>query len=255
MKFESRQFAAAALLFCPLLLIAQQAQLPSAPSAVIAERGFQRARDITFSSAPAQVTIARPASRLNLNTDQKFSAFVEQSMSPYSTLSSAVVAGFRPIGGSPQLSEPYAARLGQTISNQTKEQFFTKFLLPSMLHQDPRYHSSTQTGNVNRAMYAISRVFVARDDNSKSTFNTSELVGAVLAASISSAYHPYRRTTPGEAAGNAAATIGSDAGINMLREFWPDIRTHLMDHGPRLMQTLVTQLTPKFQSGTVPAAR
>jgi hypothetical protein len=96
---------------------------------------------------------------------------------------------------------------------------------------------------------------VARDDNSKATFNTSELLGAVLAASISSAYHPYRRTTGREVAGNAAATIGSDAGINMLREFWPDIREHLMDHGPKLMQTLVTQFGPRLQANTVPATR
>lgn len=253
MKCKSRHFAAAALVFCPLMLVAQE--LPSAPSAVIAERGFQRAREIAFSNNPAQnqTTIAKPTSRLN--STQKFSSFVEQSMSPYSTLSSAVVAGFRPIGSNPQVPETYASRMGQTMSEQTKEQFFTKFLMPTMLHQDPRYHASSETGNANRAFYALSRVFVARDDNSKATFNTSELLGAVLAASISSAYHPYRRTTGREVAGNAAATIGSDAGINMLREFWPDIREHLMDHGPKLMQTLVTQFGPRLQANTVPATR
>ena len=41
--------------------------------------------------------------------------------------------------------------------------------------------------------------------------------------------------------------IGTDAGINMLREFWPDIREHLVDRGPKMMQTLVTRFGPRIQ--------
>ena len=245
MKLTLRQFAAAGLLFCPLILHGQDASLPSAPSAVVAARGFERASEMNFTASP--VSIASPSQSSRLNSDQKFSSFVEQSMSPYATFSSAIAAGFRPAGTSQQLSENYASRFGQTMSDHTEQAFFTKFLLPTMLHQDPRYHSSASTGYSNRAAYALSRVFIGRDDNGKSTLNTPELVGAVIAASLSSAYHPYHQPTPGHMMSNAASTIGSDAGINMLREFWPDIREHLMDHGPKLMQTLVTQFGPHQQ--------
>jgi hypothetical protein len=250
MNLETRYFVAAALIFCPLVVGAQESQLPSAPSAVIAERGFQKARDLSFTVSRSYS--AAPSSTSRLNSSQKFSSFVEQSMSPYATFSSAIQAGFRPIGSNPQYTENYASRMGQTMANSTEQAFFTKFLLPSMLHQDPRYHASTQDGTVDRAFFAISRVLVGRNDSGKPTLNTSELVGAVLAASITSAYHPYRHPTTGQVAGNAATMIGSDAGINMLREFWPDIRSHLMD-GPKMMQSLVTQFGPRIQASSVPA--
>jgi hypothetical protein len=250
MNLGSRQFVAAALIFCPLVVWAQESDLPSAPSAVIAERGFQKARVLTFTNGPTREIAPKPSSRLD--STQKFSSFVEQSMSPYATFSSAIQAGFHPIGSNAQYTENYAGRMGQTMANSTEEAFFTKFLLPSMLHQDPRYHASTESGTVDRAFYATSRVLVGRTDNGKPTLNTSELVGAVLAASITSAYHPYRHPTNGQTAGNAATTIGSDAGINMLREFWPDIRSHLMD-GPKIMQSLVTQFGPRIQAASVPA--
>jgi hypothetical protein len=250
MNMGSRQFAAAALIFCPLVVGAQEAQLPSAPSAVIAERGFQKAQSLTFTNGPAREVAPTPSSRLD--SSQKFSSFVEQSMSPYAAFSSAIQAGFHPVGSNPQYTENYANRMGKTMADSTEEAFFTKFLLPSVLHQDPRYHASTENGTVDRAFYAISRVLVGRNDNGKPTLNTSELVGAMLAASITSAYHPYRHPTNGRVAGNAATTIGSDAGINMLREFWPDIRSRLMD-GPKIMQSLVTQFGPRIQASAVPA--
>src|ERR1019366_9358134 len=215
---------------------AQEAQLPSAPSAVIAERGFQKAQSLTFTNGPVREVVPTPSSRLD--STQKFSSFVEQSMSPYAAFSSAIQAGFHPVGSNPQYTENYANRMGKTMADSTEEAFFTKFLLPSVLHQDPRYHASTENGTVDRAFYAISRVLVGRNDDGKPTLNTSELVGAMLAASITSAYHPYRHPTNGRAAGNAPTTIGADAGINMLREFWPDIRSRLMD-GPKIMQSLV----------------
>jgi hypothetical protein len=247
MKFVSRHFAAATLILCPLLVSAQE--LPSAPSAVIAQHAFAATSEMTFTTSRVRAVAPSPSSRLN--SDQKFSSFVEQSMSPYATFSSAIAAGFRPAWNNSQYSETYASRFGHTISDQTEQGFFTKFLLPSVLRQDPRYHPSGQTGDVDRAGYALSRVLIGRNDDGKPTLNTSELIGAVIAASLSTAYHPYRRYTPGETASRAVSGIGADAGMNMLREFWPDIRDQLMDHGPKIMQGLVTRLGPRIQGTAV----
>ena len=252
MKLSSRHFAAAAFALCPLFMQGQQAQLPSAPSAVAAERGFaEAAAGMSFSSVIPLAVNAQ--SRAPLSSEQKFSSFVAQSMSPYATFSSAIAAGFRPSWNNSQYSETYANRVGHTISDQTEQGFFTKFLLPTLLHQDPRYHASDETDHVSRAEYAITRVLVGRNDNGHATLNTSELLGAVIAASLSSAYHPYRRPTPGEAASHAAGSIGVDAGMNVLREFWPDIRDRVMDHGPKVMQSLVTRLGPRVQSPVPPS--
>lgn len=249
MKWNPRHLAAT-LLLCPFLGAAQE--LPSAPSAVVAQQAFEQASaEITFAANPAPVTMATSSSRLNSN--QKFSTFVAQTNSPYMTFSSALAASFRPSWNNAQGTENYGSRFGQTISDQTEQGFFTKFLLPSVFHQDPRYYASTDDGTVSRATYAISRIFVTRDDNGRSTLNTSELLGAVLAASLTTAYHPYRHLTPAESMSRAASSMGADAGMNMLREFWPDIREQLIDHGPKVMQGLVTHFAPRTIAGTATA--
>ena len=247
MKFAPRHFVAATLIFCPLLVSAQE--LPSAPSAVIAQHSFAAASEITFTTPAAWVTTPSASSRLS--SEQKFSSFVEQSMSPYATFSSAIAAGLRPTSSNSQYADTYASRFGRTVSDQTEQGFFTKFLLPSMLGQDPRYHLSEDTGYVDRASYALSRVLIGRNDNGRPTFNAPELIGAVIAASLTTAYHPYHHPRPGEVVGNAAGTIGSDAGMNMLREFWPDIRERLMDRGPKMMQSVVTHVGPRIDGTAI----
>lgn len=250
MRIAGRHFVVAVLGLCPLLLYGQESGLPSAPSAVAAATRISQRPAMAFTTdgmRPPQVPSAR-----HLDTTQKFSSFVEQSMSPYTTFSSAIAAGFRPSWNSSQNSEIYASRMGHAISDSTERGFFTKFLFPSLLHQDPRYMRSQETTTTNRAMYAISRVLVGRTDNGKATLNTSELLGSVLAASVTNAYHPYRNYTPGETASRAIGGIASDAGINVLREFWPDIRGQLLDHGPKMMQSLITRIGPRIDASTLP---
>ena len=244
MKLAARQIAVATVIFFPLLTFAQELDptLPSAPSAVAANRAPEH--ELKFSSVP---TFAAPVASSRLDSNQKFSAFVEQSMSPYATLSTAITASFRPYPNNSQFGETYASRMGRTISDQTEQGFFSKFLLPSMFHQDPRYFQSDSAGPVDRTAYAISRVFVTRNDSGRPTLNTSEILGSFIAASLTTAYHPYRRYSPAEITSRTMGGIGSDAGLNMLREFWPDIREHLMDHGPKMMQTLVTRFGPRVQ--------
>jgi hypothetical protein len=246
MKLSGCHFVAAAALLASTGALAQDSSLPMAPSAIAAQKGFKVASEMTLSQSPMRMVKANP--RVTLNPEQKFSSFVEQSMSPYATISSAALASFRPAWNNSQYPETYAGRLGHSMADQTEQGFFTKFLLPTMLHQDPRYHSSESTGTMSRASYALSRVLVGRKDNGRATLNTSELLGAAIAGSLSSAYHPLRQRTPGEAAGRAAASIGADAGMNMLREFWPDIRGRVLDHGPKVMQSLMLRFGSRVQS-------
>ena len=230
---------------CPLMVHAQQDSLPSAPSAVAAQRGFEMATETTFAVTPVHEA-TQNASRLN--TEQKFKSFVEQQFSPAATFSSALTAGFHPAWNNGQMSETYVGRVSNVIEDQTEQGFFTKFLLPTVLHQDPRYHPSTSTNAVSRAAYALSRVVIGRNDYGHATLNTSELAGAVLATSIPTVYHPIRQYDAAQTASRAASGIATDAGMNMVREFWPDIRDCVMDHGPKVVQTLVIKFAPRAQT-------
>ncbi|ABF39796.1 hypothetical protein Acid345_0791 [Candidatus Koribacter versatilis Ellin345] len=245
MKLSAIHFAAIAVIMCPLMVHSQQDALPSAPSAVAAQRGFEMATETTFIVMPAHDA---SLSSSHLNTEQKFKSFVEQQFSPAATFSSALTAGFHPSWNSGQVNETYAGRVSNVIEDQTEQGFFTKFLLPTVLHQDPRYHPSTSANAVSRAAYAISRVVIGRTDSGHATLNTSELTGAVLATAIPTVYHPIRQYDAAQTAGRAAGGIATDAGMNLIREFWPDVRECMMDHGPRMVQNLVTKIGPRPQT-------
>ncbi len=38
--------------------------------------------------------------------------------------------------------------------------------------------------------------------------------------------------------------------MNLIREFWPDVRECMMDHSPKMLQSLVTKIGPRPQQTT-----
>ena len=58
--------------------------------------------------------------------------------------------------------------------------FLGRYLDPSLLKQDLRYHSSTGGSFMGRATYAASHTFITRDDSGKGKLNTSYFLGCFL---------------------------------------------------------------------------
>jgi hypothetical protein len=137
----------------------------------------------------------------------------------------------------------YGKRYGTTAADSIIENFMTAAVLPSMLHQDPRFFQSGKGGFGRRTGYAVSRIFVTRTDSGHSQFNYSEIVGSALAAAISTySYHPRSTylstpTNPHMFVGsdrtleNTASVWGTQVGYDtitiVIKEFWPDIHRKL----------------------------
>ncbi len=140
--------------------------------------------------------------------------------------------------------EGYAKRYGSAFADGTIENFLTSAVLPSILHQDPRFFQSSEGGFTHRTGYAISRIFITRTDSGRTQFNYSEVVGSALAAAISTnTYHPrsFITTHYNPATGmltyihngsdrtlpNTLSVWGSQVGYDtitiVVKEFWPDI--------------------------------
>jgi len=138
----------------------------------------------------------------------------------------------------------YAKRYGSAFADGTIENFLTSAVLPSILHQDPRFFQSSEGGFTHRTGYAISRIFITRTDSGRTQFNYSEVVGSALAAAISTnSYHPrsFITTRYNPATGmltyihndsdrtlpNTLSVWGSQVGYDtitiVVKEFWPDI--------------------------------
>ena len=78
-----------------------------------------------------------------LSSKQKFELFIDGSVAPSRLIASAMGAGIgqarNSLDGYGQEWGGYGKRFGASLASGTSNQFFSKFLLPTVLHQDPRY--------------------------------------------------------------------------------------------------------------------
>ena len=122
----------------------------------------------------------------------------------------------------------YARRYGAAFADGTIENYFTSAILPSVLHQDPRFFQSGKGGFWHRTDYAVSRIFVTRSDSGNNQFNYSEVFGSAISSAISTySYHPRQDKTLANAASVWGTQVGWDSATFVLKEFWPDIRRKL----------------------------
>jgi hypothetical protein len=162
-----------------------------------------------------------------LTADEKFNLFVRNTFHPVTLISAGWNAGIAqtenndPTFG--QGAEGYGKRFGTAAVDRVSSDFFHTFLFPVIFRQDPRYYRQGYGGFRERLGHALTHVFVARSDSGKSEFNYSEWLGTASAVALSNTYHPGNDRGFGPASQRVAANIATDAGFDVLREFWPEI--------------------------------
>ena len=126
---------------------------------------------------------------------EKFRTFVDDARSPLTFGAAGVNAGIMretelgrlSSGGQASLMSLYQGALIQKESGA----FFSKYLYPALLKQDPRYHPSNSGSFLGRVTYAASRIAITRNDSGERTLNTSYFLGVLTSVAISTAYRPY----------------------------------------------------------------
>ncbi len=84
----------------------------------------------------------------------------------------------------------YAQRYAATYGDRLSATFLGSALLPSLLHQDPRYFYLGHGSVLHRALYAISTVVICKGDNGHWQPNYSNVFGNLGAAGIATLYYP-----------------------------------------------------------------
>ena len=118
----------------------------------------------------------------------------------------------------------YGKRYGASFADNGIGTFMTTAILPSALHEDPRYYQMGHGAFTHRTFYSLGRLFVARTDSGHSRLNYSELIGNAAAAGISNSYHAPEDRTLGRNLGTYGMLDMWDGVSNLMKEFWPDIR-------------------------------
>ena len=130
-----------------------------------------------------------------LSTHEKFVLAAKDSVTDYSSYTWAgILAGQAMLLKSdPELGtgiKGYGRYYWRTFVDGVSGTFFTEAIVPSIMHEDPRYYTMEHGGFVRRLGYSISRAFVTKTDSGGTRFNTSEVVGNALTAGLSNAYYP-----------------------------------------------------------------
>ncbi len=98
--------------------------------------------------------------------------------------------------------------------------------MSTALHEDDRNLPSGETGFWNRTKYAISSTFLARRDNGQRTFALARMSSAASAAFITRAWQPASTSGASSAASSFGFAVALNTGMNVVREFWPDLKRH-----------------------------
>src|SRR5882724_9796057 len=110
-----------------------------------------------------------------------------------------------------QGAKGYGKRLGAGFADATTGSLITNAILPSLLHQDPRYFYQGTGTKWSRARHAMLAPFVCKGDSGTTQPNYSELGGSLIGHSISTAYSPSSSRT----AGNVFENLGIDMGLHV----------------------------------------
>jgi hypothetical protein len=92
-------------------------------------------------------------------------------------------------------------------------------ILPSLLHQDPRYFYKGSGSIRSRVLYALSSAVICRGDNGRSQPNYSRVLGNIAAGGISNLYYPSGSRGVSLTILNGLIETGGNAGTNLFREF------------------------------------
>jgi len=145
-----------------------------------------------------------------LTTKRKFELAYKSLSSPGFSARAAASAGIQQASRTldwPLGATGYGNRFGAALAGAASEGLFGNAILPSLLHQDPRYFYQGTGTTMSRARHAIFAPFVCKGDNGKSQPNYSTWGGMLISASLANAYYP--------ASNRGAGMVFKDFGTGM----------------------------------------
>jgi len=147
----------------------------------------------------------------------------------WDTLILQATGAYRDYGGG---MEGFTQRYGTQLLSNEASSLFTRWLFPTLLHQDPRYFPSRQTNVFDRMAYAASRAVITRSDNGNNVFNSSLILALLFTSALNNGYKPNYETSFPATMANTFAGLGATAQMNLLNEFWPDLKDLFTHHEP-----------------------
>ena len=237
LRFPVSVTAAAALLAAALPCAAQQriaANLPDAPVPKQQLSQPDKKTKTSLSTTTVQVLSRRSFffpdlayTAKPLSAGQKFLLAVDVTIAPSAVLATGASAAISQAKdswpGYGQGWESYGKRYGATMALNASTNMLGVFLLPSVLHHDPRYFPLVHASFGRHIAHALERMVVTRTDAGGQAPNISGLLGPLGAEGLSNTYLPNAEQTTGKTFQRYGIQMAVIAGGNIAKEFWPAI--------------------------------
>jgi len=157
-----------------------------------------------------------------LTTGMKFKLALKVSTDPVTAAGVFLVASAKQAGNTPDYGQgwgAYGKRFGAVAADGFSDIMIGGAILPSLLHQDPRYFYQGTGTTGSRIRHAVFSPFVARADNGRSQPNYSSLGGVLASSSLANLYYPRSNRGAGLVFGNFAIGIAERIGASVAQEF------------------------------------
>jgi hypothetical protein len=158
-----------------------------------------------------------------LDAKQKFDLAFHSITDPVEFVGTGIIAGAEQatdtFSGYGQGARGYTKRYGAAYADDVLGRVIGSAILPSLIHQDPRYFYKGSGSIRSRVFYAMSRALVTRRDDGQTEPNYSRLLGSFAAGGLANLYYPRADRGVGLTVADGLVGIAGHAADNLIREF------------------------------------
>ena len=175
-----------------------------------------------FGVIPAFYVVYNHDAAAPLTTKLKFELALRTSVDPFTFFGSGFLAGIDQAAGTPkyvQGAKGYGERLGAIYTNGFTNILISGAVLPSLLHQDPRYFYQGTGTKKSRILHALSSPFICKGDNGRWQPNYSSMGGDLASSAISNTYYPAANRGLGLVLQSTLVTTGARMADSLIKEF------------------------------------
>lgn len=156
-----------------------------------------------------------------LTAKMKFQLALKLSTDPVTITGASFVAGVRQAADSSEFGQgwgAYGQRVGVTAADGLSDIMIGSAILPSLLHQDPRYFYQGTGTTGSRIRHAMFSAFVTQSDNGKRVPNYSGLGGDLASAGLANLYFSRADRGAGLVLGNFAIGTAERMASSLAQE-------------------------------------
>ena len=164
-----------------------------------------------------------------MSASLKFNLAIRAETDAVTFTGAALLAGIHQAGDTPAYQQGfkgYAQRYGAAYAGGVSDILIGGAILPSLLHQDPRYFYSGEGTTKQRVAHALRAIFLTHGDNGKVQFNYSGIGGDMASAALANTYYPSANRGPHLFLANWGVLMAGRAANTLAQEFLGRITTH-----------------------------